>query len=818
MPSESMPDDVINESDVEQKIVLPLLTRETGLGIPLRSIKTKILIRPYDIGKGRNRRLGYVPDYLIWAQSLPVMVVEVKPPRIPVMTAYEEAQQYAHALNSHYPTGINPVEFVIGTNGTEICVGNWDGAPRLRIEMSRLAQSSAHGPEAVELYNLCGWRKLEEHAALVTKKMVRPAFFRPYNFAGGEAILRQPVPINSFALELVDVLKRYFSSEARVDNDEILTKGYVSTEETTKYDGLLETFLRDSLRERPTQFGLNLNPTDKGETNLSTRLDSFTHAHDPDGHLQLIIGSVGAGKSIFARRYQRHLLPASLRARSKWAFIDFNSWSGNADNSERWVCEQFLTSFEQQNPDFPLYDHETIEAVFSPLIVRRERTAYARLKTAAPTEYEIEKSRDLRMWMDDRPKFVENLCRYFIADRGDVVVAVFDNVDRLGRDEQIKIFSIAQWFKSLTQAFCLLQLRDETYELYKNDKPLDTYRTAVRFYIRPPRFVDVIKKRVRLAHDHIQSTLPKELSYRTERGQRITYNSADLAEFLTTLYQAIFHNERNSARIVESLAARDTRKSLETFTRIVTSGHLSELRLTSLTKGAGGMPLREADLIRILMRTDYRLFSDSSGPISNIFFTENNWSRPSLLLALEVLAFLIEHRRKVGEIGLQGYFTVTHIQDDMEALGFARPDVTLCIEHLLARGLIVADEMKVKNIHDQLSVKIHASGWMHQRILCERVEYLYGILTVVPFRSKQRCEDIAQTIRIDLNGKISLGRKLAAVQLFRDQLQEDIEHHIKSYSVPRSDLRGSVATLERIDLGISKQTGSTPRRGRVELL
>jgi hypothetical protein len=52
--------------------------------------------------------------------------------------------------------------------------------------------------------------------------------------------------------------------------------------------------------------------------------------------------------------------------------------------------------------------------------------------------------------------------------------------------------------------------------------------------------------------------------------------------------------------------------------------------------------------------------------------------------------------------------------------------------------------MKVKSVHEQLSVKIHASGWMHQRILCERVEYLYGILTVEPFRNRQRCEDVAQ--------------------------------------------------------------------------
>lgn len=51
-----------------------------------------------------------------------------------------------------------------------------------------------------------------------------------------------------------------------------------------------------------------------------------------------------------------------------------------------------------------------------------------------------------------------------------------------------------------------------------------------------------------------------------------------------------------------------------------------------------------------------------------------------------------------------------------------------------------------------------------------------------------------------------------------NQLHEDIEHHIKSYSVPRNDLKGSLATLERIDLGLAKQNRTAPRRGKVELL
>ncbi|MEK6756218.1 MAG: hypothetical protein AABZ02_08715 [Bacteroidota bacterium] len=806
--------DVTNESDVEQKIVLPLLSSEPGLGVPLVHIKSKQYIRPLDIGKGRNRRLGFVPDYLVWANSLPAMVVEVKPPRIKAEVAYEEAQQYAYALNSRYPTGVNPVEFVVGINGSQLLIGNWDAPPRLRFNVASLAQGDA----SQELYNFCGWRVLEEHAARVTAKMIRPNYFRPYSFAGGQAILRRNVPLNNFALELAPILKRYFSSEARIDNDEILTKGYVSSEETTKYDALLETFLRDSLQERHDQWGLNLNPTSREEAKLTGKLGQFTQTNSPDGHLQLIIGGVGSGKSIFTRRYQRHLMPASLRNRTKWAFIDFNDWSGDDKNIERWVCDQFLATFEAQNPEFEIYDADNFEKIFAPLLAKRERTLYVRLKSVAPVEYEIERSRDIRTWTDDRAVFVENLCRYFISDCGEVLVSIFDNVDRLSRDEQIRIFSVAQWFKSLTKSFCVLQLRDETYELYKNEKPLDTYRTAVRFYIRPPRFVDVIKKRVWLAHDYITANLADTLSYRTEDGKRITYKSADLANFLTKLYQEIFHTQRNAARIVESLAGRDTRKSLETFSRIVTSGHLSELSITSIAKGAGGVPLTESDLLCILMRTDYKLFGEATGPISNVFFAESDWARPTILLGLEILNFLIEKRRVVGELGVQGYFTVRHVQDDMENLGFSRSDVLLCVHHLLDRELLVADELKVKAVHEDLSIKVHASGFMHQRILCERLEYLYGILTVVPFRDRQRCEKIAQTIQIELNSRIGHNRKVSAVQLFREQLAEDIEHHVKSFSVSRNELRGAEYTLERVDAALKKAMDPNFRPSKVELL
>jgi hypothetical protein len=42
-----------------------------------------------------------------------------------------------------------------------------------------------------------------------------------------------------------------------------------------------------------------------------------------------------------------------------------------------------------------------------------------------------------------------------------------------------------------SKAFIILQMRDETYERYKNRPPLDKFRSGITFHIAPPRFIDV---------------------------------------------------------------------------------------------------------------------------------------------------------------------------------------------------------------------------------------------------------------------------------------------------------------------------------------
>jgi type I site-specific restriction endonuclease len=111
MPLLSLAQNVATESDVEQKIVMPLLTADSpnGLGISPCAIKTKPNIRQFMLGKGAEQKL-YYPDYVIIVAGLPLLIVEAKAPGEDLDEAYREARLYATELRA-YPSRPNQGHF-----------------------------------------------------------------------------------------------------------------------------------------------------------------------------------------------------------------------------------------------------------------------------------------------------------------------------------------------------------------------------------------------------------------------------------------------------------------------------------------------------------------------------------------------------------------------------------------------------------------------------------------------------------------------------------------------------------------------------------
>ena len=144
--------------------------------------------------------------------------------------------------------------------------------------------------------------------------------------------------------------------------------------------------------------------------------------------------------------------------------------------------------------------------------------------------------------------------------------------------------------------------------------------------------------------------------YTLDSGMRIAYPKSALGFFLGQLYIELFERRHNISRILEALAGHDVRRALEMFVSVITSGHLSEASITSSVIGAGTIPIREHNVLKILMRTDYRFASDQSGYIINVFGFDKEWKRGDNFILIETLFFLTMNRKIRGQIGLEGYF------------------------------------------------------------------------------------------------------------------------------------------------------------------
>jgi hypothetical protein len=318
-----------------------------------------------------------------------------------------------------------------------------------------------------------------------------------------------------------------------------------------------------------------------------------------------------------------------------------------------------------------------------------------------------------------------------------------------------------------TKGFVIVQMRDETYERFKNKPPLDTFRSGIAFHIAPPRFIDVVKRRLDLAGEYLNEHAAEKHEYTLDNAMRVTLPRGELGNLLKALYSIIFGRRTNVARVLEALAGKDVRRALEMFVSIVTSGHISTSAITSAVRGRGEIPIQEWHIIRILMRGDYRFFSDRTPFVTNVFHYDQGWLRPDNFLLVEILYLLAIKRKLPGEIGLEGYFSVRRICEDIERIGYDRDDVFKAVNYLLGRQLIQADHFGSVEVGLDHCVKIQASGFIHLRVLCERIEYLYSVLPVTPISDKRTVAHLADyTRRESERGELPLREMVQAIDSF----------------------------------------------------
>ncbi|MFP3013042.1 MAG: type I restriction endonuclease [Rickettsia sp.] len=104
-------DIINNEADVEAIIVEPLLRI---LDYPPDSIRRKDSIQQFIIIKG-SKKEHYRPDYVIFHEDKPVIVIEAKAPNVILEDFIYQVSGYALKLNQSFEK-INPCQITVLTN------------------------------------------------------------------------------------------------------------------------------------------------------------------------------------------------------------------------------------------------------------------------------------------------------------------------------------------------------------------------------------------------------------------------------------------------------------------------------------------------------------------------------------------------------------------------------------------------------------------------------------------------------------------------------------------------------------------------------
>jgi hypothetical protein len=271
------------------------LAHPSFLGIPQDWIRAKDYMEPTEIDKRAGKRYGYIPDYSVWRSGFPLLVVESKRPDEPIEQALREAHLYANRINNRYPPGINPIAHVLACNGEQFALAKSDTETEVlyaKVEDLRPGTDILAAFKAELNKEFFEKRAQEMNVAFQSRRFTRVASQLPGNLVGDQ------LGINQFAREIFPVITRYFGQEADEAPDDIIDRGYISTEERSEYGSVLETYLKDRARVQPVTTG-GKHP----QNHLTTEVRKYGQVQRITGRVQLVVGAVGSGKTLFIRRF-----------------------------------------------------------------------------------------------------------------------------------------------------------------------------------------------------------------------------------------------------------------------------------------------------------------------------------------------------------------------------------------------------------------------------------------------------------------------------------------------------------------------------------
>lgn len=707
-----------NESDVEQKIVYPFLTEvyPNGLGIKSLFVKTKANIKRLQIGKGQESKV-YFPDYALVLDGYPVGVVEAKAPQIKLDEAYREARLYANEINASIQSGINTCKYIFAINDIEIWYGYSDQSEP--IKKIKIADCDPMSQALDHLQNFFDINKVQEEVRATIRKSVTLKTSRPKTLLGGKAVQGEELDRNTFGATVTSAISKIFNPIAIYDREYIAKKAYVNSRRKQRYVEPIDKLIRAA-----NNFSISdANPIEDTD-NPKEIISKLKDKSAIDRQVMLLIGSVGSGKSTFIDHLFYNALDASVIETITPIRVDMNTSPLSSKEVYSWLRRKIIEGCRGSLSELDFDSREVLEKLYSTEINKLKKGELSFFEEGSK-EWRTGLYEEIKSLKADEDITTQAHIRYCCTERAKTLIIALDNCDKKETSDQLLMFQVAQWLQSSFRCLVILPLRDETYDNYRNEPPLDTALKDLVFRIEPPLLQQVLVNRVKLSLKELKSEGDETLEYSLPNGYRVEYPRSDRAFYLTSILSSIFEYNNFVRNIIVGLSGRNIRRALEVFIELCNSAHLDESEILKIRQSEGKHKIPFHKIVTILLRLNKRYYNSKTAYIKNIFDREDDDNPITSFSRYLILSWLKDNQNEsFGAV--KGYHPISTLANSINELGIGHEKVLTDVLYLVDGDCIVTEDFKKSDINLNTLVKITPSGDVHLQ-LSSNITYLAAI-------------------------------------------------------------------------------------------
>jgi hypothetical protein len=432
----------------------------------------------------------------------------------------------------------------------------------------------------------------------------------------------------------------------------------------------------------------------------------------------LLIGDVGAGKSIFIRNLIT-IDASSITKNAIFLYIDFGSQATLSLDLRSSIFNSLIKQL-RDNYGVNVEERNFVRGVYDRELKGFKTSIYGDLATQNPTLFMEKEIAFLEKKMNDRQDFLNMCLQHLSKGRKQQIIIVLDNSDQRDDQTQQEVFLISQELAERWSVMVFVALRPETFYHSKKFGALTAYH-AKAYTIAPPRIDLVIQKRLAFALKITSGEIPiKSISVSLELKK--------LDSVIDALVQTL-DNKPDIGELLDNLSGGNVRLALDLVKGFFGSGHVDTAKIIRLFDRDGRYEVSPHEFLRAVIYGDGEYYDPAQSPVANIFDIAYPDPKEHFLTPLMVGTVAL-----LGKKETDGFIPTVEVYERLQSMGFSPDQIDLALARGCQRKLVETTARRIPKPGQDLPPSIRATtiGLYHNEVLTSHFSYVDAMIIDTP--------------------------------------------------------------------------------------